>query len=321
MDTIIGTGSSLIDSNNRTTCTVITNDSGGYKLDWKAATASMVNANSDTIAAYTPTTASTPETWSVGATDSEWGGHLGASSTTVNTTTWGSADTYDGGKWLNIATSDFQIASRSSETSSSGDNEVIFFGGQIGANKFQPTGTYTNTVTLTATSLSGGSTPITDIGAITGTPQVGSVLTAGGLTPSGATATYQWQSAATTGGTYTPISGATSSTYTPVTGDLGRFIKVEATGTYSYTGTQTSAATTEIEADGPPANLWVAVGNATVGENSIITSSDGITWVGRGDPFDDDNGIGYDVAYNGSRWVAVGTGGTNSIVWLSLIHI
>ena len=91
-------------------------------------------------------------------------------------------------------------------------------------------------------------TPITAIAAIAGTPQVGQVLTAGALTPSGATASYQWQRATSSGGTYSDISSATSSTYTLVSGDgdVGNYIKVVATGTGSYSGTQTSAATTVV---------------------------------------------------------------------------
>ena len=89
-------------------------------------------------------------------------------------------------------------------------------------------------------------TPITAIAAITGTTTVGSVLTAGALTPSGATATYQWQSATTSGGTYTDIPDATASTYTLVAGDAGKYLKVVATGTGDYSGAQTSAATTVV---------------------------------------------------------------------------
>ena len=89
-------------------------------------------------------------------------------------------------------------------------------------------------------------TPITAIGAITGTAQVGVTLTAGALTPSGATATYQWQICDTSGGTYANISGATSTTYTPVADDVTKFIKVVATGTGSYSGTVTSAATAAV---------------------------------------------------------------------------
>lgn len=86
-------------------------------------------------------------------------------------------------------------------------------------------------------------TQITAIAAISGTTVVGSVLTAGALTPSGATVTYQWKSAATSDGAYSNISGATAGTYTLVSGDLDKYIKIVATGTGNYTGTVTSAAT------------------------------------------------------------------------------
>jgi len=98
-------------------------------------------------------------------------------------------------------------------------------------------------VTCVAYSGTVAAAPITAIGAITGTPQVGQTLTAGTVTPSGATATYRWQSATTSGGTYADITGATGTTYTLVAGDLGKYIKVVATGTGNYTGTVTSAAT------------------------------------------------------------------------------
>ena len=85
----------------------------------------------------------------------------------------------------------------------------------------------------------GVQTLITAIGATTGTPTVGSVLTAGSLTPSGATGnvTYQWQKSSTSGGTYSNISSATSSTYTVSGSDAGYYIEVQVTGTGNYTGT------------------------------------------------------------------------------------
>lgn len=155
MNAITGTGqSSLADNNNRATCTVITNNSAGYKLEWSSGTAAMTNANSDTIAAYTPGTADTPEQWSVAAAASEWGGHLGSASTSVDTGTWGTTDAYlSTAKWVNVKTSAFQIASRDTETTSSGDTEYVWFTAEVGASKFQPTGTYTATVTMTATTL------------------------------------------------------------------------------------------------------------------------------------------------------------------------
>src|SRR5680860_848053 len=106
------------------------------------------------------------------------------------------------------------------------------------------TGSYTGAQTSAASSLV--TTPLAAIAAISGTTQVGSVLTAGARTPSGATVTYQWQSATTAGGTYTNISSATASTYTLVSSNAYKYIKVVATATGSYTGTQTSAATTVV---------------------------------------------------------------------------
>lgn len=92
--------------------------------------------------------------------------------------------------------------------------------------------------------------PITTIGDITGTPRVGFELTAGALTPAGATATYQWRICATVGGTYADISGATANTYILVDGDIDKYIKVVATGTGNYSGTVTSAATAAVGATG-----------------------------------------------------------------------
>ncbi len=130
------------------------------------------------------------------------------------------------------------------------------------------TGSYSNTVT-SANIGPVTAIPITAIGAITGTPQVGSVLTAGALTPSGATASYQWSRSTTAGGTYTAISGATSATYTPVAGDISYYIRVVATGTGGYTGTVTSAAV------GPVARIPITAIGAITGTpqtGSVLTA-------------------------------------------------
>lgn len=152
MGAIAAHGQSAL-ATNSATWNVKTDNPAGYSLTWRASAATMSDGTGDTIAAYTPAVASTPETWSVATSDSEWGGHLGASSTTVNTTTWGALDTYAGGKWLNVATSDFQIANRADRPTAGGDDEVIFFGGEIGNSKFQPSGNYTVQVTITAITL------------------------------------------------------------------------------------------------------------------------------------------------------------------------
>ena len=92
--------------------------------------------------------------WSVASSASEWGAHLASTSTSVNTTTWGAADTYAGGKWLNVNNAaTYTIATRNTETAAGGDSEIVYFGAEVGSTVLQPTGTYTVNVTMTATSL------------------------------------------------------------------------------------------------------------------------------------------------------------------------
>lgn len=103
-------------------------------------------------------------------------------------------------------------------------------------------------------------TSITAIGAITGTAQIGQTLTAGAVTPAGATVSYQWFSSATSGGAYDVIAGATASTYVVSPSVMGKYIKVTATGTGVYSGTQTSAATGQVPSD---TTNWITIGAQT----------------------------------------------------------
>ncbi|MDP3487675.1 MAG: hypothetical protein Q8S19_07055, partial [Bacillota bacterium] len=84
--------------------------------------------------------------------------------------------------------------------------------------------------------------PITAIGAISGSALVTEEQTAGLLTPSGATADYQWKICDTENGMYADIDGATTNTYTPIVADEGKYLKVVASGTGNYSGTVTSEA-------------------------------------------------------------------------------
>jgi len=149
MGAITGVGSSDL-ATNVASCDIATNNTTGYNLTWAASAATMANATSDTIAAYTPAVADTPETWAVAAADSEWGARLMTTSTDTDVE-WGAADTYAGGNWLNVATSAREIVNRATETDQAGSTENIQFGAQVGANKWQPTGTYTVNVVMTAT--------------------------------------------------------------------------------------------------------------------------------------------------------------------------
>ena len=152
MGDISGTGFSSLTTNSGT-WNVKTDNDTGYTLQWRAQNVNMVSG-SDTLGPFVPAVSGTPNAWSgMPNTASWWGGHLGKDSTTTDTAKWGTLDTYAGGKWLNVGTSDYSIVSRPSSTTTSGDNEVIYAGAEVGTNKIQPTGTYSVTVILTAIAL------------------------------------------------------------------------------------------------------------------------------------------------------------------------
>lgn len=145
LGTITGNGQATAEG----TWTVITDASAGYSLTWLASSATMISG-SDTIGPYTPASANVPETWSVAAADAEWGGRLRSSSTDV-AAEWGTDVTSE--KWLNVATAQRAIVTRTSRTSVGGSTEIVQFRTEIGASRSQPTGAYSVTVTMTATSL------------------------------------------------------------------------------------------------------------------------------------------------------------------------
>lgn len=130
-------------------CVITTDAAAGYQLLWRAMTADM-QSGADSIAAYTPATANAPETWNIAATDSEWGGRLQSASTDT-AAEWGTDTLTD--KWLNVATANRNIVTRSSRTSLAGSTEVLQFRSEVGAAKVQPTGAYSVTIVLTAITL------------------------------------------------------------------------------------------------------------------------------------------------------------------------
>jgi hypothetical protein len=72
---------------------------------------------------------------------------------------WGAAsvgDSYENNDayWHNVTQNGgFLVVTKPTGTDFSGDKEVLRFGAEIGAEKFQPTGTYTTKVYITAISL------------------------------------------------------------------------------------------------------------------------------------------------------------------------
>ena len=123
-------------------------------------------------------------------------------------------------------------------------------------------GNYSGT-TLSAATAAVSPISVTNI-AITGTAQIGSVLTADAVIPSAATVTYQWTSCTSAGGEYKNIDGAKARTYTVGATELSKFIKVVATGTGGYGGSATSVATTAV-APMPLTTIGAISGTAKVG--------------------------------------------------------
>ncbi len=85
-------------------------------------------------------------------------------------------------------------------------------------------------------------TPLESLALSTDSPSVGTAISAT-LSPSDATATYQWSRCTTSDGTFDDISGATNANYTPVAGDAGYYIRCTATGTGGSTGTASATTT------------------------------------------------------------------------------
>lgn len=147
--TIAGTGQKTGSG----TCVVYSDASNGYNLGWAVLTGSggtntgyLINQYNDTIAPFTPAVSNVPETWSIAAAASEWGGRLRSSSTDT-ASEWGTDTSSE--LWLNIRTSNRTIVTRATPTPLAGSTEIVQFRSDVGASKLQPTGTYQTSVTFT----------------------------------------------------------------------------------------------------------------------------------------------------------------------------
>lgn len=132
------------------TWTVTTNSTTGYTLSWKAAAANL-SSGDNAIQPFSPATTNVPEVWHLGQGNPRWGGRLKSTSTDT-ATEWGLTDD-ESSKWLNIATTNRSIVSRSTATLITGSSEIVQFRVEIPQNYNQPTGSYTNTITMTAVAL------------------------------------------------------------------------------------------------------------------------------------------------------------------------
>ncbi|GEM_PF-1895851 len=139
------------------TCIVTTDADAGYSLSWAVLTGSggtntgYLVSHTKTIAPYTPAVSGTPETWSVAAADSEWGGRLRSNSTDT-LAKWGTDASSP--KWLDVpALTNATVVTRSSRTALTGSTEILQYRTEIGASTNQATGTYRATITMTAVAL------------------------------------------------------------------------------------------------------------------------------------------------------------------------
>jgi hypothetical protein len=136
---IVGSGSST----GSTTWTVTTNNSAGYKLEVAASGSPAMQGGGDYFTDYTEFPEGTPETWSVSSSNSEFG--FGATGSYIETK-------FGAGKYMGFnSTTKEQIAHEGAETS--GSDTTVIFRAEVGSSKFQPSATYTATVTATATTL------------------------------------------------------------------------------------------------------------------------------------------------------------------------
>lgn len=140
------------------TWTVTTNNQAGYTLDVEASTdpALQDSGTSESFADYSEAVAGTPETWSVSSAY-EFG--FSARGSDVPTGTWGTDTDCIAGSdvpsaalnWRGFdGTTDIEIASASSETGTSGTASTLCVATEQDS-VFAPSGTYTATITATAT--------------------------------------------------------------------------------------------------------------------------------------------------------------------------
>lgn len=142
--------------------TVITNNSAGYTLTVYASSAPALarSGGGGNIADYTPAVSETPETWSVPASNVEFG--FSARGTNVNTSTYGTdADCLAGAdvpsaalKWrdFDLTGSADQIATVAAPTTTSGATSTMCVATEQDTT-FAVSGTYSATITATATAL------------------------------------------------------------------------------------------------------------------------------------------------------------------------
>ena len=127
------------------TWNVKTNNVNGWKLEVNASASPAMTSSGDSFADYTESTPGTPEVWSISSSDSAFG--FGASGAYADSS-------FSGNKYLGFdGTNRIQVAHRNSPADGSGDDSTVNFRAEVGSGHNQPDGTYTATITATATTL------------------------------------------------------------------------------------------------------------------------------------------------------------------------
>ncbi len=136
---------------------VKTNALNGYTLAVKASSSPALVSGGTSLADYTELVDGTPEVWSVGSGDKEFG--YSAYGTDTPTGIWGTAGSCGAAgipdvaqKYVGFLTSDKTIATRAEVTPSAGITTTICFTAEQNA-VYAASGTYTATITATATTL------------------------------------------------------------------------------------------------------------------------------------------------------------------------
>lgn len=138
--------------------TVITDNPAGYTLAVNSSVSPAFVSSSDSFANYTPSGAIPDYSWSVGSSASEFGYTVEGADTATrfkddgvacNTGILNNTNTC----WDTFSTSPVTIASRSNSNTPSGTATTIKLQAEIGSSATPVTGTYSATLTLTATAL------------------------------------------------------------------------------------------------------------------------------------------------------------------------
>ena len=114
---------------------------------------------------------------------------------------------------------------------------------------------------------------------VSGAVRLGSTLTAftGTWTPATPTFTYQWQSSADGGSTWTGIIGATASTYTVAQSDVGTMVRVVVTATNTDGTTSATSHASATVAQPPQNTVAPAAPGGTLMDTYTLTADNG-TW-------------------------------------------